>query len=204
MQISPIFIAAFNLDGDHLWSKKVLGNSNLSRFRRVDISENGYYFGGYFQGSMFLDVGTITSYVANTYDAFIYKTDFNGNGQWVRRIRGTATENFRTLTTDEYDNVYILGNYNSTTIYVDSTETITKTYTGNSGGYDTFIGKYNRSGILQWFIRKGSTAKDIYNDFVVRNNVIYATGYFGNQIIFNHDTLKTTQPNISGCLSGRF
>ncbi len=54
------------------------------------------------------------------------------------------------------------------------------------------LAKYNRSGILQWFLRKGSTAKDIYNDFVVRNNVIYATGYFTNQIIFNNDTLRTS------------
>jgi gliding motility-associated-like protein len=188
------FVAAFDLNGTHLWSKRFLGNNNLSRFRRVDMSQNGYYFGGYFQGNVYLDIDTISSFVANTYDAFIYKTDFNGNGQWVRRIRGQNTENFRTLTTDEYDNVYVLGNYNSPTIYVDSTATDTKTYSGNTGGYDTFIGKYNRSGILQWFIRKGSTAKDIYNDFVIRNNLIYATGYFANQIIFQNDTLRTDNP----------
>ncbi len=188
------FIAAFNLNGDHLWSKKILGNNNLSRFHRIGISQNGYYYGGYFQGSLFLDIGTIVSYAPTTYDAFVYKTDFNGNGQWVRRIRGQSTENFRTLTTDEFDNVYVLGNYNSASIFVDSTETITNTYSGNTGGYDTYMAKYNRSGILQWFLRKGSTAKDVYNDFVVRNNVIYATGYFANQIIFNNDTLQTDNP----------
>jgi gliding motility-associated-like protein len=191
------FISAFDLNGTCLWAKEILGTNNNTRFRRVDISENGYYFGGYLQGSLFLDIGTISSYVANTYDAFIYKTDFNGNGQWVRRIRGTGTENFRTLTTDEYDNVYVLGNFNSSTIYVDSTESQVKTVVGNNLEYDTFIGKYNRSGILQWFIRKGSSAKDIYNDFVVKNNVIYATGYIGNTVIFNKDTLKVTQSNIS-------
>jgi hypothetical protein len=186
------FIAAFNLDGEHLWSKRILGNNNLSRINKIAISQTGYYFGGYFQGDLFLDVGTISSYVPTTYDVYIYKTDFNGNGQWARRIRGQSTENFRTITTDEFDNAYVLGNYNSPTIYVDSTESMTKTFVGNVGGHDTFIGKYNRSGILQWFLRKGSTAKDIYNDFVVRNNVIYATGYFTNQIIFNNDTLRTS------------
>ena len=70
-------------------------------------------------------------------------------------------------------------------------QTHNKYYIGNTGGYDTYIAKYNRSGVLQWFLRKGSTAKDIYNDFVIRNNVIYATGYFANQIIFNNDTLRT-------------
>ncbi len=43
----------------------------------------------------------------------------NGLGE----LRGSVTENFKSLTTDEFDNVYILGNYNSSTIYVDSTET---------------------------------------------------------------------------------
>lgn len=188
------FIAQLNTDGDLLWSKKILSTNSLSRFIRVAESTNGYYFGGYFQGNLYLDIDTITSYSASAFDAFIYKTDFNGNGQWVRRIRGQSTENFRTLTTDEYDNIYVLGNYNSPDIIVDSTATIERTFTGNVGGYDTYIGKFNRNGILQWFIRKGGTAKDIYYDFVVRNNLIYATGYFANQIIFNTDTLRTDNP----------
>ncbi|MBN2275197.1 MAG: T9SS type A sorting domain-containing protein [Bacteroidales bacterium] len=163
---------------------------------RIALSQNGYYFGGYFQDNFYLDIDTISSYSPSAFDAFIYKTDLNGNGQWIRKIRGQNKENFKSISIDEYDNIYVLGNYNSPTIYVDSTETITKTIIGNSGGYDTFIAKYNRSGTLQWFIRKGSTYKDIYNDFVVRNNVIYATGYFGTPIIFNDDTLRTNRSNM--------
>ena len=44
--------------------------------------------------------------------------------------------------------------------------------------------------------KKGSTSKDIYNDFVVRNNVIYATGYFGNTLTFNNDVLHVINPII--------
>ncbi len=188
------YIAVFDVTAELLWSERFLGTNNLIRFKSVDLSTNGYYYGGFYRGDLILDIGTISSYDPSAFDAFIYKTDLNGNGQWVRRIRGPATENFRTLTTDEYDNVYVLGNYNSTFVEVDSTATITNTYTGNSGGYDTFIGKYNRSGVLQWFLRKGSTANDIYNDFVIRNNLIYSTGYFANEIIFNQDTLRTDDP----------
>jgi len=191
------FIASFSLNGNHIWSKRFLGTSNLTRFRRIGISQNGYYFGGFFQGSVELDIATISSLSTNYYDAFIYKTNFNGDGQWVRKISGQNTDNFRSLATDEFDNVYLLGNYNSLSIIVDSTETIANTIAGNVGGYDTYMAKYNRSGILQWFLRKGSTLKDIYNDFVVRNNIIYATGYFGTPIIFNDDTLRTNSPNMS-------
>jgi hypothetical protein len=186
------FIGSFDLNGICSWTKSFLGTNNNTRFRRVDISQNGYYFGGYFQGNLYFDIDTISSY-SSGYDAFLYKTNLNGTGQWVVRVRGQNTENFKSLATDEYDNVYILGNYNSNTIYVDSTATLTNTYTRSaSTNYDTYIGKYNRSGSMQWFLRIGGTGKDIYNDFVVRNNIIYATGYFAGQIIFNKDTLKTS------------
>jgi gliding motility-associated-like protein len=199
------FIAKFDLNGILQFSKQIKGDNNLSRIVKIAISPNGYYFGGFFQGNLFFDTGTISSLTSTAFDVFIYKTDFNGDGQWTRRIRGNSTENFRTLTTDEFDNIYLLGNFNSPTIYIDSTETVINTLTGSSDGYDTFIGKYNRSGILQWFIRKGSpAAKDIYNDFVVRNNVIYATGYFGNKLIFNQDTLKVSQSNVSDAFLAAF
>ncbi len=191
--INTIFIASLDLEGDPLWSKAIPGTVTVSRILKVKLGQDGFYFGGHMQGNLYFDIDTIENYPpTNNYDAFIYKTDISGNGDWVRKIRGQNTENFRTIATDEYDNVYILGNYNSPDIYVDSTETIVNTYSGNIGGYDTYIGKYNRSGILQWFLRKGSTARDIYNDFVVRNNVIYATGYFASQIVFNEDTLETS------------
>jgi gliding motility-associated-like protein len=186
------FIALLDLEGNCIWAKSISGTHTDSRFQRIGISENGYYFGGFFKGDLTFDLGPISSYVATTFDAFVYKTDFDGNGQWIRRIRGSSTENFKTLTTDEYDNVYVLGNFNSATIYVDSTSALTQSYAKSAGpNYDTYMAKYNRSGILQWFLIKGGTGKDIYNDFVIRNNVIYATGYFANQIIFNNDTLRT-------------
>jgi gliding motility-associated-like protein len=187
------FIAAFDLTGIRLWSKRILGTNNLSRFVDVEESENGYYFGGYFLNNMTFDLGTISSSTttAGSYDVFLYKTDYDGNGQWIRRIRGTKVENFRALTTDEYDNLYILGNSNSTDISIDSTQTETKIHSIPISSYDTYICKYNRSGTLQWFLRKGSTSKDIYNDFVIGKNIIYATGFFTNSITFNNDILTT-------------
>lgn len=198
------FIAAFDLDGNHIWSKRYLGTYNQTRFRRIDIGQNGYYFGGYFQGNLYFDSKTITSLSSIGFDAFILKTDFNGNELWIRTIKGQNQDNFKSLASDEYDNVYLLGSTNSPSLLIDSTETIVNTYSGNIGGFDTYICKYNRSGILQWFIRKGSSAKDIYNDFVVRNNLIYATGYYANDIVFSEDTLRTNSSNMSDVFLAAF
>lgn len=188
------FIAAFDSDANLIWVKGFIAtdNSNASRIYKIAIGQDGYYFGGFFSRTIEFDIGTISSYSTTYYDAFIYKTNLSGEGQWIRRIRGSDHENFRGLTIDDFENVYFLGNFRSPTVYIDSTSTSIKTVSGNTGGYDTYIAKYNRSGNLQWFLRKGSTAKDIYNDFVFQNNVIYATGFFTNQIIFNNDTLRTS------------
>jgi gliding motility-associated-like protein len=190
------YIAELDLSGNVIWSKKILSSTSNCKINKVALSENGFYFGGFYRGIMYFDVGNITSNTAGFNDVFLYKTDFTGTGSWIRKIFGAETENIKTITTDEYDNIYILGNYHSNTLYVDSTSTVFKTYNDNVGGFDTYIGKFNRSGILQWLIRKGSTARDIYNDFVVRNNVIFATGYFTDRMIFGKDTLKTISLSV--------
>lgn len=185
------FIAKFDLNGDLIWSKSYYSSSNNSSFRRIGITENGYFFGGSYQGTMHFDIDTLVS-ISNSLDMFLYKTDLTGNGEWIRTFIGSATESFRSLETDEYLNAYILGSYSSSTLQVDSTSEDQNTYVGNLGGYDTFIAKYNRSGIMQWFVRKGSSSNDYYYDIAIRNNVIYTTGYFANQLIFNNDTLRTS------------
>jgi gliding motility-associated-like protein len=186
------FIAQLNFDGELEWSKTIYGSSTNYKVSKIGVSENGYYFGGFFRGSVTFDVGVITSYTSGYNDNFIYKTDFSGAGEWIRKIYGSQTENIQAVTTDGYDNVYILGNYGSPILYVDSTQTLVKSHPVNLGNFDTYICKYNRSGILQWLILKGSPGRDIYNDFILGNNVIFATGYFTNQIIFNNDTINST------------
>jgi len=185
------FISKFDQDGNLIWCKSFSSTSNNTSFRRVTISENGYYFGGSYQGSLNTDVGTLVS-LSNSLDMFLYKTDLDGNGEWIRSFKGESTESFRSLETDEFDNAYVLGSYSSLSLVVDSTATEQKTYNGNLGGYATFIAKYNRSGIMQWLVKNRSTTSDYYYDIAIKNNIIYSSGYFANQIIFNNDTLRTT------------
>jgi gliding motility-associated-like protein len=189
---STNFIAQMDLQGNLEWSKTIYGTSSNYKVNKIGVSENGYYFGGFFRGSVTFDVGTITSYTTGYNDNFVYKTSFTGTGEWIRKIFGSQTENIQAVTTDGFDNVYVLGNYGSPTLFVDSTQTDVKSHPVNLGNFDTYICKYNRSGILQWLILKGSPGRDIYNDFILGNNVIYATGYFTNQIIFNNDTINSS------------
>jgi gliding motility-associated-like protein len=183
------FLAKFDLSGNLLWTKVFPSTGSNTTLKRICITQDGYFLGGSYDGSITLGSTTLTT--KGSVDMFLYKTNFNGDGEWIRTFTGTGSESFRSIETDEYQNAYILASYSSTLLTVDSTATDKKTY-GNIGGYDNFIAKYNRSGNMQWFNKKGSSANDYFYDIAIKNNIIYSTGYFAHQIIFNNDTLHTT------------
>ncbi|NJM16026.1 MAG: hypothetical protein HC896_12225, partial [Bacteroidales bacterium] len=83
-------------------------------------------------------------------------------------------------------------NYTSTDLVAESFDGNHKTDIVNAGLFDSYIAKYNRSGVLQWFLSIGGTNDDFYRDFDIKGDVIYTTGYFSNTIIINNDTLTTT------------
>lgn len=188
------FISNHNLNGTLNWVKFFLGQNNSTRFSFIEPIENGYYFGGIFVNTLDLDIGSLESQ-NNSFDAFIYKTDFNGTGEWVRKIYGSELENMVDITVDDYQNLYILGNYQSSPLYFDSTATSISTKNQLSGGNDAYICKYNRNGNLLWSFSKGSSDMDGYKAISINNETLYASGYFTNQIIFNQDTLNSLSGN---------
>jgi hypothetical protein len=122
-----------------------------------------------------------------------------GNVQWATRQNATATTNITTVSTvvDKDGNVYMSGLFNSTTITLfnyaaapttpggEITLTLAATYTeGASGQNNSYVAKYNASGILQWatIIRgattTGTTAPSLNVDF---DNNVYVLGVVGTQ-----------------------
>ena len=164
------------------WLNSVPSNNTSSRIVKIATSNTGYYFGGSLVGTMNFDTGDKTS-MNGSFDNFIYKTDLDGSGEWVRVVSGTGSENFSALKTDPYNNVYLLGNYESSILVVDSTATTTSSINQNEGGWDTYIVKYNRSGILQWSITKGGTLLDLYNDMAINGDIMYVTGTIDGHIV---------------------
>ncbi len=189
--IAYSFAAKLNSSGSVMWTKNIPQSTNSCRLLELTIDNTGYYFGGYVAGSVTLDLEKITSQ-GSLADVYFYKTDFNGNGEWVRKVAGSDSETIASITTDNYNNLYFLGSYKSSSLTIDSTSTSQAIINGNVGGWDTYIGKYNRSGTLQWIITKGGTLIDAYNDISISGDIIYASGTFTEEIIFNNDTLTTT------------
>ncbi|NHB67682.1 T9SS type A sorting domain-containing protein [Perlabentimonas gracilis] len=94
-------------------------------------------------------------------DVFLAKYDNNGNLIWVYNIaQGTGDDRGFGVTTDEFNNIFIGGYFNSPTLTLKSTGEITpdpinKTF-GNSSG-DGFLAKYDKNAEYQWHIHFAST-----------------------------------------------
>ncbi|MCK5168258.1 MAG: SprB repeat-containing protein, partial [Bacteroidales bacterium] len=187
------FYAKFDTSGAKLWVKNISGSSTGSRFANVKVYQNEYYFNGYFRDDMNFDLKTITSNVAGKQDLFLYKTDINGDGIWIRRTYGDDIDVTGSITGDNYGNVYFTGYFQSSTLSADSTETVLANQVLNHvNDFDIFILKYNKSGTLQLNKHFGKNGRDYGIDLNVNNDILYMSGYYSDTIVFGNDTLSST------------
>jgi hypothetical protein len=90
-------------------------------------------------------VVTVSLPVSVGADAFIVKYSFSGAVQWATRISGAVTDIGNSITTDS-TGVYVMGSYTSASgITLNNGVTLPITVFA-----DTFIVKYNTSGVAQW------------------------------------------------------
>jgi hypothetical protein len=188
-----MYIAKFDLNGTFIWAKNIPTTSSSSTIQSVSVFSDGYYFNGTIKGAATFDLGIYNSNNANYTDVFLYKTDFNGTGQWLRRTYGDANAFTGTMTQDNYGNVYFTGYFSGTNMSVDSTGTIKgKNAIINQGSTDMFILKYNKSGKMIWSKGFGETGTEWARDIKYKNNAFYLTGYFSGSITFGTDVLSSS------------
>ena len=187
-----IFIVKYNALGNVIWAKSEgSGGAEERLYIATNALGNVFITGvhGYFPT---LTVGTFTltnvGNSANGYDIFTIKYDSLGNVIWVKGAGGIdGNDGTLGIATDAADNVYITGDYYASSITFDTT---ILTNQDTSGGFDSFIAKYDASGNLQWAHGIGGTggefAQDISIDF---SNDIYVTGVYSDSISFGATTL---------------
>jgi hypothetical protein len=117
----------------------------------------------------------------DTFNALLIKYDTSGIAQWAINLEGNSTTYY--AVTDGSNNVYIIGNYSSpASIYVQNASGSGQTPSSITLplGNDTFIIKYNSSGIAQWAtnIPRG-TGAGVGLALDASNNV-YASGYYSS------------------------
>ncbi|HAN19165.1 MAG: hypothetical protein A2X13_09815 [Bacteroidetes bacterium GWC2_33_15] len=186
-----MYYAKLDNGGNFLWAKNIPSTSSSSQLRSLSAFNDGYYINGIFKETSSFDLGNEISNTVSYTDVFLYKTDFSGDGLWLRRTYGDKNAFTGTITNDEYDNVYYTGYFGGLQMEIDLNETQkSNTILYNNGvTQDIFILKYNKEGSLIWAMDYGMSGDDFDRDIKYQNNFLYITGYFTDSLIFGSDTL---------------
>lgn len=173
--VSDVFLTKYNGAGGFQWAVGA-GATNADEAYGIDADPSGnILITGYYSGSI-MTLGTTTLTAATNTEGFLAKYNSSGVLTWAQAITGPGFEYSRGITTDASSNVFVTGNYGSSTLTF-STITIPNTTTTNMS--DAFVAKYNSSGVPQWATHPiGSNAefgKGICTDAIGN---VYSTGNF--------------------------
>ncbi|MDD4149008.1 MAG: SBBP repeat-containing protein [Bacteroidales bacterium] len=179
-----MYLAKYNTSGTPIWAKKATGvnnyggNANAPRCVEAD-NEGNVYVTGYFDvdeisfGTLSLSSGTVPAA-----DVFLVKYSSAGNPLWLRGASASGMSNNygKSVYPDKNGNVYLTGNFSSTSIGFGSV-VLNNANTNNSP--DIFIVKYDGTGNIKWAESYGGSEDDeaasiLMNDY----DNIYFCGSF--------------------------
>jgi hypothetical protein len=190
------YILKVNPAGNYLWAKSFYGN--WSDVNAIEIIKTGNVIvGGRFSGSVDFDPGpAIALKVTAPYMYYFHLTSLDSMGNYVWAQTVTCSNQFNyvaAIASDSDDNIYLSGNFGDTLIF-DQGNINTIMYEPIQSDQNTFICKYNNSGILQW--AKKLTAPSYYSVATSKyclkvddQNKINLTGYFDGTTDFDPDPL---------------
>ncbi|MGC8928898.1 MAG: SBBP repeat-containing protein, partial [Myxococcota bacterium] len=140
-----IFLAKFDTNGNHLWSKRFGGNNGEDGSSvSVDSNGNVYITGWFHSSSIDFGGGALTN--AGDADIFLAKFDTNGNHLWSKRFGGSDGDGGSSVSVDKNGNVYITGGFWSSSIDFGG-GALTN---ANAGIDDIFLAKFDSNGNYLW------------------------------------------------------
>ena len=157
----------------------------------TDISGNTIVVGS-FTSTLTIGTSTLTSAGAN--DIYIIKYSYNGQVLWSKKISGTGEDMAKSVTTDNYGNIYIVGTFASTQLTFATGITLSKTGTSN-----LFIAKYDATGTSIW-ARTGTSSGQESATAVKADTLgnLYVGGnYEGADLTFGNNATLTNNNSSS-------
>jgi len=187
------FIAEYDTSGVFLQIIYDLkGTSGSTRINSVSLSnDNGLLITGHFVDSLFFVNDTLLS--LGNYDMVLFKLNSSNKIEWIRHIGSVGNDRLKCSVYDLYGNIYSIGYIGGNT-YIDSsgTDLFDAKPISPLGGLDIFIAKYNSSGRLLWTKTIGDTGDDEGIGIISKENLLHIGGFFSGTIIFNNDTLSSS------------
>ena len=150
---NDIFLAKYSSTGEVLWATRISCTANdLVRGITTDTSGNVFLPGGYGAAVTLYNAngsvgGTLTK--RGSFDYFTAKYSSAGNVVWIVTSSSVSGSAFGVgAAIDSAGNVYVLGDYATSSITLNNVNETTGLTLANLGNYDSFIVKYNSDGYM--------------------------------------------------------
>jgi hypothetical protein len=181
--VEDVFLAKYDATGNCLWAKQFGGASIDVGYDVVTDASGNVYVGGSFRQTAQFGIFTMESTGPyGDYDAFILKTDAQGNVLWVNKGGGDDWDECRGIAISG-DNVFMSGNFSGPANFGSIT-------IDDNGTEDVYIAKYSTAGILQWVSTGGGAGADFSDALAAdADGNVYATGYFSGTATFGSNTI---------------
>lgn len=154
---SDIYIVKYDALGNVLWAKSAGGiNADYGNSISTDASGNVLVTGDF--NSPVITFGSDTLTNVGFADIFIVKYDPAGNVLWAKSAGGTNPDYSNGISTDGSGNVFITGEFQSSSITFGSTTLINTDITANTE--DVLVAKYDASGNVLWAKSAAGTSMD--------------------------------------------
>ena len=175
--VTDAFVAAFNTDGELLWSTFLGGISgDWSAGAAVDRSGNAYVV-GYTVSPDFPSPTGPPQHKGGTRDAFVAKFDPEGRLLWTSQFGGKASERANSIALDSRGSIYVTGETNSRDL-----PAVPESTRRPGGQYDAFLSVLDPHGKLRASAYIGGMRADVGEALAVTpDGSVYIVGRTSSQ-----------------------
>ena len=192
--------------GINQWLTKISDGLTMGYHTLATDQLGNIYVTGNFSGQYLSSVGTDGSVVSMIYlggiDIFITKYTPAGLVSWVRRIGGANNQSVPSIATDKDNNIYIAGQYATTSVCTFNSGSIVPFLSSPiSGDNDIFVTKYDQSGNNIWLTKIAGMGSDSGPSIATdKYNNIYIAGQYATSSVctFNRDNTSYISSVIHG------
>lgn len=171
-----VFVAKYNTAGVPQWARS-FGGDSCEDVRDMAAAHNGdVYIGGYYNSeSVVVAADTLVAPLRHVKPyLYVAKLDRYGNERWARSSPGFYIDQIHDMTTDNWNNVYMVGSYKDTFSF----GTVTLPYLPLPHT-ESFLIKFDSGGTAKWARTLGGTAPYRINAYGVsadNNGNIWTSG----------------------------
>jgi hypothetical protein len=183
------YIIRYDLNGNYIWHTQADGAFYYNCLA-IDHSGNAL-LSAVFMGTVTIGTQELVS-DGGSNDAFVAKYNANGQFMWATRGGGESEEYMGLISTDDQDNVYFTGEFDSENVtFGDQSITL------NEGDGNILLAKLNSSGQVLWLKVKGGSPVG-YNEYwcwptsIVTDHegYSYVKGWHGDSAYFDNILLR--------------